>query len=83
MTSAGRRPAVDPTGFPPSRGDSPCQTEHWIVACRASAAVLEREGRPEAARRLRDAADAADAARTQRPTGADRATTPATTWKQR
>lgn len=80
MTSTSRRPGFDRTGFPRSRGDSPSQTERWIVACLASAAVLERGGRPEAARGLRDAADQA---RTQLPTDADRITTPATTREQR
>jgi hypothetical protein len=80
MTSTGRRPAADPTGFPPSRGEGPAQTEHWIVACLASAAVLERVGRPEAARGLREAADQA---RTRLPTDPDRITTPATTPGQR
>jgi hypothetical protein len=80
MTSTGRRPAFDPIGFPPSRGDSPAQTEHWIVACLASAAVLERGGRLEAARGLRDAADQA---RTQLPTEPDHITTPASTREQR
>jgi hypothetical protein len=79
MTSTSPPPALDRTGFPPSRGDSPAHTEHWIVACLASAAVLEREGRPEAARGLRDAADQA---RTQLPTDPDRITTPATTREQ-
>ncbi len=80
MTSTSRRPGFDPTGFPRSRGDSPSHTEHWIVACLASAAVLEREGRLEAARGLRDAADQA---RTRLPTDADPVTTPATTPGQR
>jgi hypothetical protein len=80
MTATSRQPAVDPPGFPPSRGDSPAQTEHLIVACLASAAVLERAGRPEAARQLRDAADRA---RTRLPTDPDPVTTPSTTREQR
>jgi hypothetical protein len=62
--STASRPVATPSpgaGFPHRHGTNPAGTEHWIVACTASATVLERERRPDQARQLREAADQARA----------------------
>jgi hypothetical protein len=48
-----------PPTQPPRRGQSPEATEHYIIACRSSALVLNRQGCPQEARELWDLADQA------------------------
>lgn len=51
------RPGAPPS--PPAR-DTPRTRRRWAIACRASAHVLDREGRPQDAERLRELADTAE-----------------------
>ena len=49
-----------PPTQPPRRGQSPEATEHYIIACRSSALVLNREGCLQEALELWDLADQAE-----------------------
>ena len=49
-----------PPTQPPRRGQTPEATEHYIIACRSSALVLNREGCTLEARELWDLADQAE-----------------------
>ena len=56
-----------PPTQPPRRGQSPEATEHYIIACRSSALVLNREGCLQEARDLWDLADQAEHGLTPSP----------------
>ncbi len=56
-----------PPTQPPRRGQSPEATEHYIIACRSSALVLNRQGCPQEARELWDLADQAEQDLTPNP----------------
>ncbi|MGB8381442.1 MAG: hypothetical protein WCG47_09355 [Dermatophilaceae bacterium] len=51
---------------PPLRGSTPYELHRFVIACRASALVLEREGHLQHAAHLRRLAAAADTQATQR-----------------
>jgi len=51
-----------PPNQPPRRGQTAGAIEHYIVACRSSALVLNAQGCPQEARELRDIANRAEQA---------------------